>query len=503
MKKKAREIVGMGNLTSLEYISNYFVCSDDNAISEEVLCWLTNAHLPHIIDKEENLLYVFNINKSYIKEVVYQYCLQNWYYRPVVNDSHYSDNVRPLLLKANQKIAENAAVYRTYTRKDDAGPFVEDGDYANIVKTAFAGTGYRNWKARFYLTRGLLSEDYSEILAQKAIILYLGIMREAASATDTDISNMRLHCYYDWYTFYIGWFDDDYEALTTIGGIRDLTAFTDKMNELIKSYGLVRNINNRCGIQGYRATLGLDMPRECFMRTLSDNEGDIHEYAIVPFKNREEYVNYLNSDDYEAYGISYPTKSFIMINNDRKLDDFIDNSDKMCHSTDISGDDHDFFWRNVQAQIDHNKAIGKSLLSNIKGIDYWDEEPREPRTEKPKEYTAAASNFNGLIEEIAHLMLGEDYETIRPTIYLKMDAHRHHRTHIIDALFITFRFADEMELNRETRRRVMEWLLEHGFFYLHDDEYVLMVESFDTFLNYLFDTIPDSHEYFKLKDWNK
>lgn len=499
MKKKAREIVNMGELTSLEYISNYFVSTDDNALSKEALSWLTNAHLPHRIDELEGRIVVFNINKSYIREFVSEFYLQNFYYESVSEFGCNDERIAKMLKEVNQKIAENVAIYRTYTRKPDEGAFFLADNYVEIANNAFKGTGYRHWKTRFYLTRGLLSEEHSDVLAQNAIGIYKEMLAEAADATEIDISTFNVHIYYDWFTFYAGWFHDNYEALTTIGGLHELYALNQEMEQLIKAYGFERNVSNRCGIQCYRAMLGLDMPNEIVSYPDREDIGEIHDYTIVPFRNRKEFVEYLNGDNYEAYGIDYACKSFIMINNSRLIGDFIDKSDSLWHGT-IIGDDHDFFWKNVQAQIDFNKGADKHPLSNIKGIDYWNEEPREPRTEAPKEYTAAAANFNGLMEEIAHLMLGEHFDAIRPTIYLKMDAHRHRRTHIIDALFITFRFAHGAELNRETRRRVMEWLLGHGFFYLYDDEYVLKVESFDSFLNYLFENVPDSHEYFKEKD---
>ena len=502
MIKKAREIVGMGELTTLDYITNYFVSTDENALSKEALCWLTNAHLPHKVDEKEGRIVIFNINKANIKEFVSEFYLQNFYYKPVSEFGCNDESIATMLKEVNQRIAENVAIYRTYTRKPDDSAFFLTDNYIDIARKAFKGTGYRHWNTRYYLTRGLLTEQYSDVIVKKAIILYRGIMREAAEATDTDISAMRLHCFFDWYTFYIGWFEDDYEQLTTIGGIRDLAAFNDKMCELIKSYVLERNIHNTCGIQGYRAKLSLEMPNEYVHYPHRDDIGNIHDYTIVPYRNREEFVEYLNDDYFEAYGIDYAGRSFIMINNSRLIRDFIDKSDKLCHCTTLC-DDHDFFWSNVQAQIEYNRAMGNAPLSNIKGIDYWDEEPREPRSEKPKEYTAASSNFNGLMEEIAHLILGEDYNAIRPTILLKMEAHRHKRTHIIDTLIITFRFADGIELNRKTRRLVMDWLLDKGFMPFTDDEYVLKIESLEPFINYLFETIPDSHEYFKLKDWYK
>lgn len=241
------------------------------------------------------------------------------------------------------------------------------------------------------------------------------------------------------------------------------------------------------------------MPNEYVPYPHREDIGEIHNYTIVPYRNREEFVEYLNGDDYKAYGIDYACRSIIMINNSRLIRHFIDKSDSLYHGTTIS-DDHDFFWKNVQAQIDFNKGADKHPLSNIKGIDYWDERVREPRSEEPKEYTAAAPNFNGLMEGIAHLILGEDYDTIRPTIYLKMEAHRHKRTHIIDTLIVTFRFADGFDLNRETRRLVMGWLLGKGFMPFPGDEYVLKIESLEPFINYLFENVPDSHEYFKEKD---
>lgn len=492
----------MGKLDSLDYITNYFVCSDDNALSKEALCWLTNAHLPHKLDYEEERIIIFNINKKYIYEFVHQFYLENWYYRPVSEFEKLDEHIVAMLKDANQKIAENVAIYRTYTRKPDEGAFFLTENYVDIAQKAFKGTGYHYWKTRYYLTRGLLSEEYSNVLAQNAIGIYKEMLAEAADATGTDISTFNVHIYYDWYTFYSGWFETDYEALTTIGGLSELANLNQEVEQRIKAYGFERNLSTRCGIQGYRAMLGLDMPNEIVSYPDREDIGDIHDYTIVPYRNREEFVEYLNSDYYEVYGIDYATKSFIMINNSRYISDFIDKSDNLCHGTTIC-DDHDFFWRNVQAQIDFNKGAGKSTLSNIRGIDYWDEEDRVPRSEKPKEYTAASSNFNGLMEEIAHEILGEDYNAIRPTIFLKMEAPRHKRTHIIDTLIVTFRFANGEELNRETRRLVMDWLLEKGFMPFPDDEYVLKVESLEPFINYLFDAIPDSHEYFKLKDWNK
>ena len=502
MSKRAREIVGMGELTTLDYITNYFVSTDENALSKEALCWLTNAHLPHKVDEEEGRIVVFNINKAYIKEFVSEFYLQNFYYKPVSEFGCYDERIATMLKEVNQKIAENVAIYRTYTRKADEGAFFLTENYVDIVQKAFKGTGYRHWKTRYYMSRGLLSEEDSDVLAQNAIGIYKEMLDEAADAIGTDISTFNVHIYYDWYTFYVGWFDDNYEALTTIGGLHELYALNQEMERLIKAYGFERNLSTRCGIQNYRSMLGLDMPNEIVPYPDRENIGDIHDYTIVPYSNREEFVEYLNSDDYEVYGIDYACKSFIMINNSRLIRVFINNSDKLCHGTTI-GDDHDFFWRNVQTQIDHNKTLGKYSLSNIKGIDYWDESEREPRSEEPKKYTAAASNFNGLMDSIAHLMLGKDYETIRPTIFLKMEAHRHKRTHIIDTLIVTFRFADGEALNRETRRLVIGWLLEKGFMPFPDDEYVLKVESLEPFINYIFETYPDSHEYFKLKDWYK
>lgn len=489
----------MGEQTTIDYITNYFVCSDDNALSKEALCWLTNAHLPHRLDEEEGRIVVFNINKSNIKEFVSEFYLQNWYYRPLSEFGCNDESIAAMLKEVNQRIAENVAIYRTYTRKPDEGAFVLNDDYVEIANKAFKGTGYRHWKTRYYLTRGLLSEEHSAVLTQNAIGIYKEMLAEAADATGTDISTFNVHIYYDWYTFYAGWFEDDYEALTTIGGLSELVNLNREMEQRIKTYGFERNLSTRCGIQGYRAMLGLEMPRAYVPYPHRDDIGDIHDYTIVPYRNREEFVEYLNDDYYEAYGIDYAVRSFIMINNSRLIRDFIDKSDYLYHGITI-GDDHDFFWRNVQAQIDYNRAAGKHPMQNVKGIDYWDERVREPRSEVQKEYTAAASNFNGLMESIAHIILGEDYDTIRPTIYLKMEAHRHKRTHVIDTLIITFRFADGGELNRATRELVMSWLLDKGFMPFPDDEFVLKVESLEPFINYLFEAIPDSHEYFKLKD---
>lgn len=497
-EKSEREIVNMGEQTSIDYITNYFVSTDENAISKEALCWLTNAHLPHKLDEEEWRIVVFNINKSYIKEFVSEFCLQNWYYKPINEFGCYDEGVAAMLKDVNQRIAENVAIYRTYTRKPDEGAFVLNDNYIEIANKAFKGTGYRNWKARYYLTRGLLSEEYSAVLAENAINVHKNILKEAAETTGTDISTFNVHIYYDWYTFYTGWFQSDYEALTTIGGYHELATLNDEMTRLIKANGFERNISTRCGIQGYRSMLGLEMPREFVPSTPCNDGGDIHSYTIVPYRNREELVEYLNEDYYKAFGIDYSGKSLILINLEY-INDLIDKSDYMYHGT-IIGDDHDFFWRNVQAQIGHNKAIGKAPLSNIKGIDYWDERYREPKSESPKEYIAAASNFNDLMESIAHVILGDDYDEIRPTIYLKMETHRHHRTHIIDTIIITFRFANGEELNREVRRLIMGWLLEKGFMPFPEDEYVLKIEHLEPFINYLFEACPDSHEYFKVKD---
>lgn len=498
MSKKAREIINMGEQTTIGYITNYFVSTDENALSKEALCWLTNAHLPHKLDEADGRIVVFNINNSYIKEFVTEFCLQNWYYKPVSEFACYDDGIVAMLKEANQCIAENVAIYRTYTRKPDEGAFFLTDNYVQIVNKAFNGTGYRNWKTRYYLSRGLLTEEYADLLAKNAIGIYKEMLDEAANATGIDISSLNVHIYYDWYTFYAGWFQSDYEALTTIGGYHELATLNDEMTRLIKANGFERNISTRCGIQGYLSMLGLEMPREFVPNTPCNDMGDIHSYTIVPYRNREEFVEYLNDDHYKAFGIDYSGRSLILINLEY-INDLIDKSDYMYHGTTI-GDDHDFFWRNVQVQIDHNKSIGKAPLSNIKGIDYWDERYREPKSEAAKEYIAASSDFNGLMEEIAHVILGNEYDTIRPTIYMKMEAHRHHRTHIINTLILTFRFADGKELNRCTRRLVMGWLLEKGFMPFPDDEYVLKLEHFEPFINYLFETIPDSHEYFKVKD---
>lgn len=500
--KKAREIINMGEQNTLDYITNYFVCTDENALSKEALCWLTNAHLPHKLDETEGRIVVFNIGKSYIKEFVSEFYLQNWYYKPVSEYGCCDERIASMLKTVNQRIAENTAIYRTYTRKPDEGAFFLTDNYVDIAQKAFKGTGYRHWKTRYYLTRGLLSEGHSEVLSQNAIGIYREMLGEAADATGKDISNFDIHIYYDWYTFYAGWFETDYEALTTIGGLSELANLNHEMEKRIKANGFERNLSTRCGIQDYRAMLGLKMPREHVSYQQRDDIGDIHDYTIVPYRNRDEFVEYLNGDRYEAYGIDYAGKSFIMINHNRFISDFIDKSDCLYHGT-ILGEDHDFFWRNVQAQISFNKETGKHPLSNVRGIDYWDEEYREPKSEIPKEYVAAGSDFNGLIESIAHIILGDDYESIRPFINMKMEAHRHSRTHVIDTIIITFRFANGEELNRETRRLVMGWLLEKGFMPFPDDEYVLKVEYLEPFINYLFENIPHSNEYFKHKDWNK
>lgn len=168
-EKKAREIVNMGELTSLEYISNYFVCTDDNALSKEAFSWLTNAHLPHRIDELEGRIVVFNINKSYIKEFVSEFYLQNFYYESVSEFGCNDEHIAKMLKDVNQKIAENVAIYRTFTRKPDEGAFFLADNYVEIANNAFKGTGYRNWKTRYYLTRGLLSEEYSDVIDKKPL----------------------------------------------------------------------------------------------------------------------------------------------------------------------------------------------------------------------------------------------------------------------------------------------------------------------------------------------
>lgn len=337
----------------MDFVKNYFVSKDDRAFTKEALSWLTIAHLPHRILEEKGELYVFNINKYYIHFFVKQFRLENWYFRPA---SEYSTRETTAILEeVDRQIAQNTYTYHSFTSEDiNTGLFVLPSVHEEIAEKAFGGNSYQDWETRFYLTRGMLSEQYADYLVKYATEEYERLLEMSAQHTDTDISSLKMHLYFDESTFYCGLFEDSDECLTYVGGSKRLIALKKEMTEVVKNRGLEFSLHSNDEIDDYLARLDIELPRQIMDYDLPEQQ-DIRNFAIVP---RVMTNGTLECSAEKVYGIDRQIDSYILINQEHNIHRYIDIFDKMCFCSVIpeGEDEYAQFFANVQAQIDYNKS---------------------------------------------------------------------------------------------------------------------------------------------------
>lgn len=380
--------------------------------------------------------------------------------------------------------------------------------YEETARKAFNGTGYQNWKTRFYLTRGMLSEEYADLLVKEAAEEYDRNLKVTAKEVGVAIDTLKQHIYFDDKTFYYGFFENSDEYLSYVGGIRQLDGLNGKMKDRLKTLGLERNIHSCCGIEQYLDRYNIELPRH-FMDYDLPEACDIRNYAIVPIHPKKDFLNWL---DVKAYGIDNSIKSHVLINQEHNIHRLIDEFDKMCYCCIIPEEDDEYyqFFRNVQAQIDANKssrcwkalpfcqAKFDKIYDHLKGLDATSDEYREPIIDdEPTRYIATSQQFDGLMECVASVILGKEYAKERASIYFRMKVRPIAGSPIINGLSIMFRCANHAKLDKEIRDRVVKWLDEMGFVTFGQSKFLLMPDKTESFMDYLLETIPESREYIK------
>ena len=360
----------------MNYIKNFLLVKGEDAISNEALAWLTSAHLPHMVDNKAKVLLVFNINKHYLQEYIIRFNPSEWKWSPV--DSDFIDGYVNMFEKAEHIIAKNALAYHSFTHEDAAS--VEPLVYQKLVKRAFNGTSYQSWKIRFYLCRGMLSEQFADRLSENATAIYKSIFQEAEEATNITIGNPIVHIYFERQTLFSGLFCNSDEYMCNPDEAKRLAKLEKKMTTLIKEYGFERNISGCCPIDFLLEILGLEFPQFEIDFNNPLPQKDIRDFAIVPFSQKNES---LILDTTYIYGLDRLQKQYLLVNVGNHLLSLIDYSDRITFSRTIPTESEEYgqFFDYVQRQINYNKALpyvqslpncfgkGEKIYNHLKGLD--------------------------------------------------------------------------------------------------------------------------------------
>lgn len=339
----------------MDFIKNFLLVKGDDVVSEDKTAWLSSAHIPFLTDSRTGTLLAFNINNYYLQLFVKYFRPSEWGWSKIEGDN-IPEDYADMFIEANQIIYQNAQAHLYSSQTNvDSDPSVPFSKLQELTVKAFRGTGYNNWKQRYYLSLGLLGVDKILRSADNAVSIYKSILHEASVTTNISSEDLEVRIYYDSYTFYSWAFPTTSRTrLSFDKRERQLVPLHKEVYTRLKGYGFERNINSHCHINGYLELLGLELPQTVFV----SDDRDIQDYVIVPQRSPKQDKALLNNA--LGYGIDCLLHQYVIINAERDLYRLIDQSDDyIMFSRNIPSvkEEYGAFFESVNRQIQYNTSL--------------------------------------------------------------------------------------------------------------------------------------------------
>ena len=137
----------------MENIVTYLIFQFSKKEEAQIRTWLDCGHFPNAIDRERHRIIVFNINRETMLGFVNQFHIHDWTFG---QSAAQPDEYTELFRFYDSVLWENIAAYRFFSMGNDYKPFSTISDRYQTLSTGFMHDGYKAWRTRFYLSRGLL-----------------------------------------------------------------------------------------------------------------------------------------------------------------------------------------------------------------------------------------------------------------------------------------------------------------------------------------------------------
>lgn len=281
----------------MENLVTYLIFQFTKKEEAQIRTWLDCGHYPNAIDRERHRIIVFNINRGAMLGFVNQFHIHDWTFgQSAAHPEEYTELFRyyDSVLWNNISIFQRVSLGIIYR-------FTTVEECHRILATGFMHDGYKAWRNRFYLYRGLLGlsvktlkpSKYTVRISGETIIATLKselqdaldeASKEYALCFDPDAELViRLWIDYDPYRkhikrIYIGWMSDSDIYINCREFVQNLKPASVWMQNWLKEKGLPRNTTDANEIEAFLKNSGL---------TLSDFENkdqkaclsDGYEYA--------------------------------------------------------------------------------------------------------------------------------------------------------------------------------------------------------------------------------
>ena len=269
----------------MENIVTYLIFQFSKKEEAQIRTWLDCGHFPNAIDRERHRIIVFNINRETMLGFVNQFHIHDWTFGQSASQP---DEYTELFRFYDSVLWENIAAYRFFSMGNDYKPFSTISDRYQTLSTGFMHDGYKAWRTRFYLSRGLLGlsaktlkpsrytpkrsgETKISELRSKLQEALDEASEEYALCFDPDAELViRLWIDYDTYRkhikrIYIGWMSDSDIYINCREFVQNLKPASVWMQNWLKEKGLPRNTTDADEIEKFLKNSGL---------TLSDFENE-------------------------------------------------------------------------------------------------------------------------------------------------------------------------------------------------------------------------------------
>lgn len=269
----------------MENIVTYLIFQFSKIEEAQIRTWLDCGHFPNAIDRERHRIIVFNINRETMLGFVNQFHIHDWTFgQSAAQPNEYTE----LFRFYDSVLWENIAAYRFFSMGNDYKPFSTISDRYQTLSTGFMHDGYKAWRTRFYLSRGLLGLSAKTLKPSKytpkrsgetKIFKLKSKLQEAldeaseeyALCFDPDAELViRFWIDYDPYRkyikrIYIGWMSDSDRYINCREFVQNLKPVSVWMQNWLKEKGLPHNTTDDDGIENFLKNSGL---------TLSDFENE-------------------------------------------------------------------------------------------------------------------------------------------------------------------------------------------------------------------------------------